>query len=300
MKHPPIQMEEGLARKELERFISDSSRNIIIGHSRSKDNTQSGDYWSEYWSKELSRAYQKSEELRRHCEILTTEEKYHDNEELVILVEDGVERLHGYPNGYEKNIYVPPSVTERIHKERMIAALSRYPEINVWFINSEPDEEYLERIPNFRGYIGVDNFLLGQRLFDELTANSHESRVVVYNHEPNDSLQRRIEGIEDRAREAGIEVLVCESEERLREIVASGNVAGIGLGLRGAEMFINLNVPEGVVVLIVSVDLNKRVADAMANKNSNKKVLAVFTQNGMGENMFCGHTMIIEPVKVTA
>lgn len=299
MKHPPVQMEEGLARQELEKFVSDSSRNIVIGHSLNKNNAQSGDFWSEYWTDEFNAAKEKARELGRHCEIMVTE-KYHDIEETIALIEKGIEQLSNYSSGYEKNIYVPLSAEKNEHKERIIRALSRYPEINVWAINSEPDKEYLERIPNLRGYIGVDNFQLGQKLFDELVANSCISKVAVYKHQENNSLNLRIEGIKARAKESNVEVIVCETEESLKKSFSFDNVGGIGLGVRGTEKFIKLDVPKNVIVPVVSTDMSRGVAKAMADKDSNKKILAVLTQNGMGENMFCGHSMIINPFIVSA
>jgi len=294
MKHPPVQMEEGEAREELERFIADSSRNVIIGHNLTKDNAQSGDVWSEYWQEELAAAQDKARELKRHCEILTTDR--YDNDQTVDRVEEGVSYLSEFPDGYEKNIYLPLSAGERKHKERIIKALASHPEINVWAINSESDEDYLEGIPNIRGYIGVDNFRLGQMLCEELLAHSSVLKVIVFKHQENSSLDLRIKGVRDYAERSGKEVVVCTNDQELKEVVSFGDIGGIALGIRGAEKFIKLSSS----FVFTSVDTSPRIAKVMADKNTDKKILAVFTQKGMGENIFNGRTTIINPVRVTA
>lgn len=296
MKHPPVQMEEGLAREELERFIADSSRNVIISHNLTKDDAQSGDVWSEYWQAQISAAKKEAERLKKHCKVLTTDR--FDNGQTVSRIEEGVSFLSDFSDGYEKNIYLPLSAGGKVHKERIIKILSSHPEINVWVIDSEPDKEYLDGIPNIRGYIGTDNFLLGQMLYDELVRNYCVSKIVVFKHQESTCLERRIAGIRSRADAAGKEVLVCETEQELKDAVSVGNVGGIALGIRGAEKFTNLDVPG--FVPFVSVDISPKIAKAMADKEAEKRVLAVLIQNGMGENIFRGKSTITQPVIVTA
>jgi myo-inositol-1-phosphate synthase len=300
MKHPPVQMEEGAAREELEKFIVDSSRNIWISPSRLKRDSQSGEYWSEYWTDETEDAIQEAKKRGVHFEVWGPETGYHPNDEVVQSIEKAGEYLMTFGKGYEKNLFVPFGATREEHKERIIRALSRFPEINVWATNTQPDREYLERIPNIRGLIGVDDFALGQKLFDDLISASSVSRVAVFVHEENKALQRRIDGIKDRAKEAEVEVLVCENQEQLKKAFIGGKTGGIGLGIRGTQEFMRLEVPNDLIVPITSVDATKVVLDAMAKTGSNKKIIAVYTQIGLGKNSLCGHTNIINPVRVTA
>jgi myo-inositol-1-phosphate synthase len=299
MKHPPVQMEESLARKELERFIADSSRNIWISPSREKKEAQSGDYWSEYWTQEAEDAALKAKERNMHFEVWAPEAGYHLNEESVCLIEKAADQMESYGNGYEKNIYVQLGATKKEHKERTIKALNR-PGINVWAINTQPDKDYLEGIPNIRGCIAVDDFALGQKLFDDVVSSTDVSKIAVFVHEDNGALRQRIEGIKNRAQSSGMEVLVCETKDQLRVAISDGMAGGIGLGIRGSEEFIKLDIPKESFLPIVSVDANKRVLEAMADKGSNKRIIAVYTQKGLGENLFCGHTYHINPVRITA
>jgi len=295
MKRPPVQMNEEMAREKLERLISDNCRNVLVSLTRIKDFAQSGENFSEVWTSITNDAKREAEKRKVHLDILSPEDKYNHGKTSVSLVHKACEMLKNYGPGYEKNLFIPFSVTEKYLKKEMIDILKDYPEINLYALNVPADQEFISMLPNIRGYIGMDEFALGQDLFREMVSRVNVSKIVILRHEENQyAHDLRIQGISSLAQKGGIEVIVCKhtDHEIMKKAITSGGAGFITLGNRGTEQVFALDIDD-IVIPVVAVDSNKKIEKFSIN--SNKKILAVFSQEGLYGQILCG-SRIISPM----
>jgi myo-inositol-1-phosphate synthase len=300
MKHPPRQVNDDKAREEMERFIFDSCRNIIVSPSRTKDFANSGEDYSEVWTSIYQEAKKQADDAGIHLEAIALENSYDDVNELVELIRKAVVRLYSFGPGYEKNLFLSFCVTERNIKEKIINILKGYPEINLYGINVPPDNEYVSALPNICGYVGMDEFILGQKLFHEMVSRVDISRIIVLRQKVSHyGYDLRIEGIKSLACERNIEVVVCNhtDHETMRKIILSGNSGIITFGNRGTEQVFALDVND-VIIPVVTVDSSKKIKKIAVN--SNKQILASYLQEGLYGRFICGENRTISPMKSTA
>mgnify|MGYP001353012175 CR=1 FL=1 len=300
MKHPPQQVNDDKAREEMEKFISDGCRNIMIAPSRTKDFANSGEDYSEVWTSICQEAKQQANDAGIHLEVTSLEDSYDDTNELIKLIEKATARLHSFGPGYEKNLFLSFCITERNFKGKIINILKAYPEINLYGINVPPDKEYASALPNICGYVGMDEFVLGQELFQELVSRVDISRVVVLRQkESHYGYDLRIEGIKKLACQKDIEVVVCKhtDHETMKKAILSGSTGVITFGNRGTEQVFALDIND-IIVPVVTVDSNKKIKKSSVN--SNKHILASYLQEGLYGHFLCGENYTISPIKSTA
>ena len=300
MKRPLVQPQSDEdALRDLERFINDASRNIVVSFARTRKFAQSGEYISEPWTDILESAEREAERLGIHLETMAPEESYNDPREFILLVGAAVKRLNAF-RGYERNLYIPFNITDKKLKAELIKVLRKFFG-NIYGVNVPPDDEYLRRLKNIRGYIGMDERLLGESLFTELVSMASVKRIIVVRHEENQyGHDLRAEGITSLAREKGIDVFMVKHEdsEKMKEIISLGDAGVITFGCRGTEKILDLDVE--VTVPIVTVDTNKRIVRT-AIKKTNKIILTSFIQEGLYGGIFFSYgNHIINPTRMTA
>ncbi|MDD4531149.1 MAG: hypothetical protein PHH21_00380 [Candidatus Pacebacteria bacterium] len=303
MKRPLIQPKSDEdALRDLERFINDTSRNMMVSFARTRKFAQSGEYSSESWTDILESAEKEAERLGIHLETMAPEETYNDPREFISLVRIAVKRLNSF-RGYERNLFIPFNITDKELKAELIKVLRKFTG-NIYGLNVPPDDDYRRSLKNIRGYIGMDERLLGESLFTELVSKVEVRRIMVVRHEENQyGHDLRAEGIVSLAKEQDIEVFMVKHEdgERMKEIISLGDVGIITFGCRGTEKVLDLNVDAEVP--IVTVDTNKRIVRT-AIKKSNKVILTSFIQEGLYGGAFFSYdgvpTHIINPTRVTA
>lgn len=299
MKRPPRQLNDAKAREELEMFLSDNCRNIIISLSRIKDLAESGDNYSEVWTRIVTEAKAEADRKKINLDIMSPSDCYNDGNVLLALIYKACQTLRSYGPGYEKNLLLPFSITEKKMKEKMIGILKDYPEINLYAVNVPPDREFISELPNIRGYVGMNEFSLGQDLLMEMLSKIAVSKVVVLRHEENQyAHDLRIQGIISVAQKKGIEVVVCKhtDHETMRRVVLSGDAGVITLGNRGTEQVFALDVNE-TIIPVVTVDSNKKIE--RFSVESNKRILSTFIQEGLYGQFLCTDK-IVSPMKLTA
>jgi len=295
MKRPLVQpRSDEDALKDIEKFINDRCRNILISFARIRKLVQSGEYHSEAWTDIIESAEREAERLGIHLETMAPEETYNDPKEFIYLVRTAVEKLNSF-RGYERNLYIPFHITNKELKKNLIKILQKFTG-NIYAVNVPPDDEYRKKLKNIRGYIGMDEQALGEKLFDELVSKSSVKRIIVVRHEENQyGHDLRAKGVTTLAEKHGIEVFMVKHEdtERMKEIILMGDVGVITFGCRGTEKILDIDID--VTIPIVTVDTNKRII-RMAIKESNKVILASFIQEGLYRGtMFSFNDCILNP-----
>jgi len=287
MKSPPVQMEDGEASRLMEDWIADGSRTIVVSHSRIKDFCQSGQKFSEVWTRICKDIV---ENAYRHgvkgIKVLSPKRFYHDEKEVVALILEAIQQLLEYPDGYEKTLIIPFSLTDKGLKKKLIDILRNAAGIKIYGINVPPDEEYLSQIPNICGYAGLDEFAVGQELYTELVSRVEVSKVLVIRHQKNEGLEMRIDGIKDAAQnKKEVIVLGAHEHRQIKNVIASKNVGVITLGCRGTEAILGLKMVESIP--LVCMDINERIETSL--KGVNVKLMTSFVHEHLyGGIIFSG------------
>lgn len=301
MKSPPVQMDDLEAAELVEEFVNNDSRTIIVPHSRLRDFCCSGQKFSEFWTN-ITKIICENARVHgiRGVKIMSLRKFYHDQKEFVELIEAAIKELRTYPSGYEKNLVIPFSVTNKGLKKRLIEALKQCPEINIYGINVPPEEEYLSQLPNICGYAGLEECEVGKELYHALTAKANVSKILIIRHQENLGLEMRIRGIQKEALKDGKKVIILGAHEhrRIRDVILAKDVGVITLGCRGTEALLNAKPQENVP--LICVDSNQRIEDML--KVGNAICLATFIhENIYGGIVFSGTLKIIaSPQKIVA
>jgi len=291
MKSPPIQMEDNEARRQLEKFINDRVRAILVPHSRIREDASSGEEYSDFWTSICAQASEKAEEFGIDLKFILMKGKYHSGSKFVSNCQIAISILKSYANGYEKILFLPFSVTDTNLKKKLIQILRNCDGIDIYGINVPPDEDYLSEVPGIRGYIGMDEIELGKSLFDELTSRTKVFRVVVIRHEKNNyGLDLRIRGIKERADAEGIDVIVCYAYEhrQIKKFLSMEGTGVITLGIKSTEAILSLKIESPV--RMVCVDSSPKIEQLLKKEsNKNKVILASFIQAHLyGGYLFSG------------
>jgi len=259
MKTPPEQMEDNLAKELLEDWIHDDSRTIICSHSRIQDFSYSGQKYSEFWTRTTRELI--SSALRNHLkvEIMSLKDHYHDEKEYLEVVREAVRKLLNYPPGYEKNLVLPFSITDKNLKKKMINLLQECEGINIFGINVAPNEEFLSHVPNIHGYVGMNETKVGEELYKELLSLADVSTIMIIRHQKNQGLEWRIEAIKRLAEADNKKVIVfgVHEQRQIKKYVDAKGTGIITLGCRGTEVILGLRSSRDTP--IVCMDNNSKV-----------------------------------------
>ena len=301
MKSPPVQMEDIEAARLVGEWIDDNSRTIIIPHSRIRDVCESsGETFSEFWTNVIRMVYRNCSKMGRPIEVMSLKREYHDEKEFLELIEKAIEKLLSCSAGYERNLVIPFSITDKALKKKLIKMLRACPEINVYGINVPPDEEYLSQLTNIVGYAGLDEVNVGKSLCKELISRAQVSTILIIQHQNNMGLEMRIEGIREVAAKVGKAVVVMNIHEhrRIKKIVSAGDAGVITLGCRGTESFLKIKSVKSVP--LVYMDTNNRI-EAALQATSNVVYLASFHQEDIFRGViFSGSLNLIASPQVVA
>lgn len=286
MKSPPEQMEDNFSNFLLEEWIADESRTIVCSHSRLQDFSYSGQKYSEFWTRSINDLVENARKHHLKIEVMSPRKHYHDEKEYLQVIEEAIQKLLGYPQGYVKNLVIPFSITDPSLRKKMIDMLKLCEGINIYGINVAPDEEFVSQVPNICGYAGMDEPKVGDDLYNELVSRADVSTVMVVRHQKNQGLEWRIESIKRLAEKDGKKVLVFGAHEQ-RQIKKYVNAQGVGiitLGCRGTEIILgfktNRNTP------IVCMDNNNKVEAFLRQMNVSA---TCYSQDGFyGDVVFSG------------
>ena len=239
---------------------------IIVLRGRIKG--KKGEKVSESWKKISEGAVVKAEELNISLKVFSPK-SYHDDDEFLLLVARAVKE--------NPDVLIIPFTLA----EKMTETLQGFSG-KIVAINVPPTKEIRKNLPNFVGYVGMDQEEAGRLAAEKLL--SHDRRInkfVVLKHtEYNYSHEKRIEGIKEIAEEWRIEVVEVYVGAENQEIgglkkILDNETGVITLGIRGTEAALKAVQETKLSVPIVGMDLNKKIADAIRYG----EVLAIIDQH---------------------
>lgn len=236
---------------------------IIIIQNRTWDPINPKQLFSEVWTNVCDGAKDRAKEKSVNLKTLIPK-NYHDREEFLNLVEEGVKSKPDF-------LILPFTLIQSDMEKKFLDILSLF-DGEIFAVNVPPDSTAIRELGNkLKGYVGSNEVAAGKKAVKELILSAKEIKhIVILRHEVKQYAQSlRVQGIKEVAEQQGISVEEVYFKPEEQKVILSDKLKEkkfgiITLGNRGTEAALSFINPDQVLGL-VGMDMNDKTVEAILN-----------------------------------